>query len=132
MATIEIQRLSKRFADIRAVDGLTFTAREGAVTGFLGPTAPGSPARCGCCDLRRQLTHHLRQERLRRRTHRLVPARPDGPWPGSQLPMTRSATESPHQPQHVVMRRHHMSSYVRPQTNEVPTVSLRPIQKVAP
>ncbi|MEY2582681.1 MAG: type transport system ATP-binding protein [Ilumatobacteraceae bacterium] len=41
MATIEIQRLSKRFDDIRAVDGLTFTAREGAVTGFLGPNGAG-------------------------------------------------------------------------------------------
>ncbi|MEO8698078.1 MAG: ABC transporter ATP-binding protein [Acidimicrobiales bacterium] len=41
MATIEIQRLSKRFDDIRAVDDLTFTAREGAVTGFLGPNGAG-------------------------------------------------------------------------------------------
>lgn len=37
MATIEIYGLSKRFGDVSAVNGLTFTAQEGAVTGFLGP-----------------------------------------------------------------------------------------------
>jgi ABC-2 type transport system ATP-binding protein len=41
MATIEIQGLSKRFGDVTAVDGLSFTAREGAVTGFLGPNGAG-------------------------------------------------------------------------------------------
>ena len=41
MATIEIHGLSKRFDDITAVDGLSFTAREGAVTGFLGPNGAG-------------------------------------------------------------------------------------------
>jgi ABC-2 type transport system ATP-binding protein len=41
MATIEIQGLSKRFGDIAAVDDLSFTAREGAVTGFLGPNGSG-------------------------------------------------------------------------------------------
>jgi ABC-2 type transport system ATP-binding protein len=41
MATIEIQGLSKRFGDVTAVDGLSFTAREGAVTAFLGPNGAG-------------------------------------------------------------------------------------------
>ena len=41
MAAIEIQGLSKRFGDIAAVDELSFTAREGAVTGFLGPNGSG-------------------------------------------------------------------------------------------
>jgi len=41
MATIEIHGLSKRFGGVTAVDGLSFTAREGAVTGFLGPNGAG-------------------------------------------------------------------------------------------
>ena len=41
MAAIEIRGLSKRFGDVVAVDDLSFTAREGAVTGFLGPNGAG-------------------------------------------------------------------------------------------
>src|SRR5881398_3665588 len=41
MAAIEINGLSKRFGDVAAVDDLSFTAREGAVTGFLGPNGAG-------------------------------------------------------------------------------------------
>jgi ABC-2 type transport system ATP-binding protein len=41
MAAIEIQGLSKRFGNVAAVDDLSFTAREGAVTGFLGPNGAG-------------------------------------------------------------------------------------------
>jgi ABC-2 type transport system ATP-binding protein len=41
MAAIEIERLSKRFGDVAAVDDLSFTVREGAVTGFLGPNGAG-------------------------------------------------------------------------------------------
>ena len=41
MATIEIRGLSKRFGEVTAVDDLSFTAREGAVTGFLGPNGAG-------------------------------------------------------------------------------------------
>ena len=41
MAAIEIQGLSKRFGEVAAVDDLSFTAREGAVTGFLGPNGAG-------------------------------------------------------------------------------------------
>jgi len=41
MATIEIQGLSKHFGDVVAVDDLSFSAREGAVTGFLGPNGAG-------------------------------------------------------------------------------------------
>jgi ABC-2 type transport system ATP-binding protein len=41
MSAIEIQGLSKRFGDVTAVDDLSFSAREGAVTGFLGPNGAG-------------------------------------------------------------------------------------------
>lgn len=41
MATIEVQRPSKRLDDTRAVDLMTFTTSEGAVTGFLGPNGAG-------------------------------------------------------------------------------------------
>jgi ABC-2 type transport system ATP-binding protein len=41
MAAIEIQGLSKRFGDISAVENLSFSTREGAVTGFLGPNGAG-------------------------------------------------------------------------------------------
>ncbi|MEU9048294.1 MULTISPECIES: ATP-binding cassette domain-containing protein [unclassified Kitasatospora] len=38
---IEVTELTKRFARITAVDGLTFTVRPGRVTGFLGPNGSG-------------------------------------------------------------------------------------------
>ena len=38
---IEIQALTKRYADTTAVDHLTFTVRPGMVTGFLGPNGAG-------------------------------------------------------------------------------------------
>jgi ABC-2 type transport system ATP-binding protein len=41
MPAIEVQGLSKRFGDITAVDDLSFSTREGAVTGFLGPNGAG-------------------------------------------------------------------------------------------
>jgi ABC-2 type transport system ATP-binding protein len=41
MTAIEIESLSKRFGNVAAVDDLTFTVREGAVTGFLGPNGAG-------------------------------------------------------------------------------------------
>ena len=44
---IEVENLSKRYGDKLAVDGLSFVVQPGIVTGFLGPTAPGSPRRCG-------------------------------------------------------------------------------------
>jgi ABC-2 type transport system ATP-binding protein len=37
MPTIEVVDLTKRFGRVLAVDGLSFEAREGRVTGFLGP-----------------------------------------------------------------------------------------------
>ncbi len=39
--TITVDRLSKRFGPVRAVDDLSFTVRPGAVTGFLGPNGSG-------------------------------------------------------------------------------------------
>ncbi|MFI0404778.1 ABC transporter ATP-binding protein [Actinomadura sp. 3N508] len=38
---ISVEGLTKRFGPVRAVDGLTFTARPGMVTGFLGPNGAG-------------------------------------------------------------------------------------------
>jgi ABC-2 type transport system ATP-binding protein len=38
---IEARRLTKRYGDKLAVDGLTFTVRPGLVTGFLGPNGAG-------------------------------------------------------------------------------------------
>src|SRR5579883_816093 len=38
---IEIDGLTKRFAEVVAVDDLGFTVREGTVTGFLGPNGAG-------------------------------------------------------------------------------------------
>ncbi len=38
---IRIENLHKRFGDVRAVDGVSFTAADGAVTGLLGPNGAG-------------------------------------------------------------------------------------------
>jgi len=38
---VTIDRLSKHFGSVRAVDDLSFTVRQGAVTGFLGPNGAG-------------------------------------------------------------------------------------------
>jgi ABC-2 type transport system ATP-binding protein len=38
---IEVDRLSKRFGQVTAVDDLSFTVRPGRVTGFLGPNGAG-------------------------------------------------------------------------------------------
>ena len=38
---IEVAALTKRYGSTTAVDGLTFTARPGTVTGFLGPNGAG-------------------------------------------------------------------------------------------
>ena len=38
---IEVERLSKRFGPVTAVDNLSFTVRPGRVTGFLGPNGAG-------------------------------------------------------------------------------------------
>ncbi|MGH3703689.1 MAG: ATP-binding cassette domain-containing protein, partial [Agromyces sp.] len=38
---IEAMALTKRYGPTTAVDGLTFTARPGTVTGFLGPNGAG-------------------------------------------------------------------------------------------
>jgi ABC-2 type transport system ATP-binding protein len=41
MAAIEIQGLTKRFGGVTAVSDLSFSVREGAITGFLGPNGAG-------------------------------------------------------------------------------------------
>jgi sodium transport system ATP-binding protein len=38
---IRIENLHKRFGEVRAVDGVSFTAADGAVTGLLGPNGAG-------------------------------------------------------------------------------------------
>ncbi len=38
---IEVDRLTKRFGDLTAVDDLTFTVEPGRITGFLGPNGAG-------------------------------------------------------------------------------------------
>ncbi|TXT58671.1 MAG: Daunorubicin resistance ABC transporter ATP-binding subunit [Promethearchaeota archaeon] len=41
MNLIEVQNLSKYFGDIRAVDGINFSVKEGEIFGFLGPNGAG-------------------------------------------------------------------------------------------
>ena len=41
MAAIETSGLTKRYGDVTAVDDLSFSVRDGAVTGFLGPNGAG-------------------------------------------------------------------------------------------
>src|SRR5689334_23420728 len=38
---IEVERLSKRFGPVTALDDLSFSVRPGRVTGFLGPNGAG-------------------------------------------------------------------------------------------
>lgn len=38
---IEVRDLKKQFGDVKAVDGVTFTAKSGAITGLLGPNGAG-------------------------------------------------------------------------------------------
>jgi len=38
---IEVKNLKKQFGDVQAVNGVTFTARSGAITGLLGPNGAG-------------------------------------------------------------------------------------------
>lgn len=38
---IEVQKLQKRFGEVVAVDGVTFTARDGEIVGLLGPNGAG-------------------------------------------------------------------------------------------
>jgi ABC-2 type transport system ATP-binding protein len=44
---IEAEKLTKRYRPVTAVDGLTFTARPGRVTGFRCPNGAGGPVATG-------------------------------------------------------------------------------------
>ncbi len=44
---IEAEKLTKRYHPVTAVGGLTFTARPGHVTGFLGPNGAGGAVAIG-------------------------------------------------------------------------------------
>jgi ABC-2 type transport system ATP-binding protein len=44
---IEAEKLTKRYGPVTAVDGLTFTARPGHVTGFPGPNGAGGAVAIG-------------------------------------------------------------------------------------
>jgi ABC-2 type transport system ATP-binding protein len=44
---IEAEKLTQGYGPVTAVDGLTFTARPGRVTGFPGPTAQAARSRSG-------------------------------------------------------------------------------------
>ena len=45
---IEVRDLHKAFGAVQAVDGVGFVARDGEITGLLGPTAPARPPPCAC------------------------------------------------------------------------------------
>ncbi|MBZ0286261.1 MAG: ATP-binding cassette domain-containing protein, partial [Anaerolineae bacterium] len=38
---IEVQELTKKYGSVTAVNGISFTAKPGQVTGFLGPNGAG-------------------------------------------------------------------------------------------
>ena len=44
---IEVEKLTKRYGPVTAVDDLTLTARPGHVTSFLGPNGAGGPVAIG-------------------------------------------------------------------------------------
>jgi hypothetical protein len=44
---IEAEKLTQRYGPVTAVDGLTFTARPGRVTGFPGPNGAGGAVAIG-------------------------------------------------------------------------------------
>jgi hypothetical protein len=48
---IEVENVAKAFGrrrDVRAVDGVSFAAADGEITGLLGPTAPARRRSCAC------------------------------------------------------------------------------------
>jgi ABC-type branched-subunit amino acid transport system ATPase component len=88
-AVIEIDRLTKRFGAVTALDDLSFTVRPGHVTGFLGPN------RAGKTNLGRRSTIIARVQAVVRVERRVEP-RGDGPgWRSqgrSQRPASHAAT----------------------------------------
>ena len=64
---IELDRLSKRFGSVTALDALSFTVRPGHVTGFLGPNGAGKTT---------TMRDHPRPGRPDQREQRLVNGQP--------------------------------------------------------
>jgi ABC-2 type transport system ATP-binding protein len=65
---IEIQRLSKQYGQVRAVDNLTFTVHSGRVTGFVGPNGAGKSTTLRMMlDLTRPTGGHVRIDGVRYR-----------------------------------------------------------------
>jgi ABC-type multidrug transport system ATPase subunit len=46
--TIEVEDLSKHYGEVRAVDGVSFTARPGEILGLLGHNGAGKTTPSGC------------------------------------------------------------------------------------
>ena len=44
---INVQRLSKSFKEVQALDNLSFSAPDGQITGLLGPNGAGKQPACG-------------------------------------------------------------------------------------
>ncbi len=58
---IEVDGLRKVFGDLTAVDGVSFTARPGAIFGLLGPNGAGKTTTIGCiCGLLKPTAGHVR------------------------------------------------------------------------
>jgi ABC-type enterochelin transport system ATPase subunit len=43
---LELQRLTRRYGDMDALDDLSFTVGEGQMFGFVGPNGPARPPPC--------------------------------------------------------------------------------------
>ena len=49
MTTIEIRDLRKRFGEVQALDGMSFTVRDGEIYGFVGSNGAGKSTTMRIC-----------------------------------------------------------------------------------